>query len=92
MPTNNYSHHPRRSPKGRSDSPRDSDRKEPRARRGRQRQLSVRSVRREQPDVQKIARSVIAMAMAQAEKDAQAAAAAREATDQQSSGDQPDEG
>lgn len=40
-------------------------------RRGRERQLRVRSVRRTEPDVGKIARAVIAMAMAQAEKDAE---------------------
>lgn len=44
--------------------------------RGRERQLSVRSVRRDQPDTRKIARAIIAMALAEAEAEAQAAAQA----------------
>lgn len=42
-------------------------------RRGQDRRLSVRSELRDRPDVQKIARAVIAMALAQAEVEAQAA-------------------
>ena len=42
----------------------------PRARR--ERHISLRAERRKQPDLQKIAHAVVAMAMAQAEKDAQA--------------------
>lgn len=38
----------------------------------RERHLSLRAARRKQPDLQKIAHAVVAMAMAQAEKDAQA--------------------
>lgn len=41
-------------------------------RRGRDRRLSVRSNRRHEPDLRKIAGTVIALAMAQAEKEAQA--------------------
>lgn len=43
-----------------------------RARRSRERRLSVRGELRERPDVGKIARAVIAMALAQAEADAEA--------------------
>lgn len=42
---------------------------------GRQRQLTVRSELREEPDVRRIARAVIAMALAEAEREAQAEAA-----------------
>lgn len=56
-----------------------------RSRRGRERHLSVRGERRETPDVQKIARAVIQMALAQAEADAQAAG--EQASKEQSSGD-----
>lgn len=44
----------------------------PLRRRGRERRLSVRSELRKQPDVQKIARALIALAIAQAEADAAA--------------------
>lgn len=44
-----------------------------RARRSRERRLSVRGELRERPDVGKIARAVIAMALAQAEAEAEAA-------------------
>ncbi len=37
---------------------------------GRERHISVRSGRRDEPDVRKLARAVIALAMAQAEADA----------------------
>lgn len=43
-----------------------------RSRRGRDRRLSVRGELRDAPDVRKIARAVIAMAVAQAEADAAA--------------------
>lgn len=49
-----------------------------RSRRGRERHLSVRGELREQPDLRKIARAVIQLALAQAEAEAQAA---RNATD-----------
>lgn len=43
--------------------------------RGRQRRISVRAVRREQPDIARLGRAVVAMALAaQAEADAQAEA------------------
>ncbi len=40
---------------------------------GRQRRILVRGVRRETPDVRKLSRALIELAMAQAEADAQAA-------------------
>ena len=48
-----------------------------RAARQKQRRLSVRGERREQPDVGRVARAVIAMALAQAEREAQLKAEAR---------------
>lgn len=42
--------------------------------RGHERRLSVRSQLRKEPDMNKIARTVIALAMAQAEKEAEEAA------------------
>lgn len=42
-----------------------------RLRRGRERHLSVRSELRTQPDLQKIAKAVVALALAQAEKEAE---------------------
>jgi hypothetical protein len=44
------------------------------ARRGRERTISVRAVRRDPPDLRKLSRALIQLAMAQAEADAQAAA------------------
>lgn len=41
-------------------------------RRGRERRLSVRSIRRAEPDTRKIAAAVVALAMAQAEAEAEA--------------------
>lgn len=46
---------------------------------GRTRRLSIRSELRRQPDVQKIAKAVIALAIAQAEKEAAEDAASRKA-------------
>lgn len=40
-------------------------------RRGRERRISVRSELRKQPDVERIAKVVVALAMAQAEKEAE---------------------
>jgi hypothetical protein len=40
--------------------------------RGRDRRISVRSIQRDQPDVRKLARAVIQLALAQAEAEAQA--------------------
>ena len=68
-------------PKGRRDS---QDRSSGRSRRGRQRRLSVRGALRQEPDVRKIARAVIAMTSAQAEAEAQAQLTAR---DQHEEGD-----
>lgn len=39
---------------------------------GRERRISIRSVRREEPDTRKLARALIAIVQAQAEADAQA--------------------
>ena len=50
------------------------DRSSTRSRRGRERRLSVRGELREEPDVRKLARAVIQMALAQAEADAHATA------------------
>lgn len=69
MPRNNRN--PRTT---RSQSPKGRDSQRPttaRSRRGRERHLSVRGELRDKPDLDKIARAVIAMAMAQAEADAQ---------------------
>jgi hypothetical protein len=41
--------------------------------RGRERRISVRSERRDQPDLRKLARAVIQLALAQAEAEAEAA-------------------
>ena len=54
--------------------------------RGRNRRISIRSELRDVPDVQKIAHAVVALAMAQAEKDAQAV---RDAAESGSAGDTP---
>jgi hypothetical protein len=43
------------------------------ARRGRQRNISVRAVHRDPPDLRKLSRALIQLALAQAEADAQAA-------------------
>ncbi len=43
--------------------------------RGRKRNISVRAVRRDPPDVQRLSRAVIALAMAEAEAEAEAQAA-----------------
>lgn len=56
-------------PSGNRSSSRPESGTKTRTRRGRQRQLRVHSIRRDQADVGKIARAVIAMALAQAEKD-----------------------
>lgn len=49
-------------------------------RRGRERHVRIRSEPRTQPDLRKIAGAVVAIALAQAEKDAQAERAARESS------------
>ncbi len=64
-------------PKNRKKYKRDQSR--PRLR-GRNRRISIRSELRDVPDVQKIARAIVALAMAQAEKGAQAAAEADPST------------
>jgi hypothetical protein len=54
--------------------------------RGRDRRLSIRSELRAEPDLHKIARAVVTLAMAQAEKEAQAA---KEAATNSDAVDQP---
>lgn len=44
------------------------------ARKGRERHISVRAVRRDPPDLRKLSRALIQLSIAQAEADAQAAA------------------
>ena len=46
-----------------------------------ERRISVRGVRREQPDLRKLAQALIALAQAQAEAEAQAQAALNKTTD-----------
>jgi hypothetical protein len=61
----------------------DSPRRRQQRRRGsrtRQRNISVRAVRRDPPDLRKLSRALIQVAMAQAEADAQAAAAGPDIT------------
>jgi hypothetical protein len=48
---------------------------------GRQRNISVRDVRRDPPDMRKLARALIQLAVAQAETDAQRSAAVKTATE-----------
>lgn len=55
---------------------RNSNNRSPRRPRGKDRRIRVRSELRKQPDVSRIANTVIALALAQAEKEAQADAAA----------------
>ena len=50
---------------------------------GRERHISVRAVRRSQPDLRRLSRALIALAMAQADADARAEAAAAEAANKQ---------
>ena len=56
--------------------------KRPAARKGRERHISVRAVRRDPPDLRKLSRALIALAMAEAE-------AAAEAQTQNQDADQP---
>lgn len=55
--------------------------------RGRERHISVRSELREQPDMRKVARAVIQMALAQAEAEAKAQAQAQPDQDEQAAND-----
>lgn len=50
------------------------------ARKGRERTISVRAVRRDPPDLRKLSRALIQLAMARAEADAQAALPAADTT------------
>lgn len=73
MPKNRNQNTNRSSRSGRRDSSRPSS---GRSRRGRERHISVRGELRDKPDVNRIARAVIEMALAQAEAEAQAEARA----------------
>lgn len=77
MPRNSRPRNSRQSQK--SWEGRERSRTSGRARRSRERHLSVRGELRERPDVGKIARAVIAMALAQAEAGAEAAQQQRDA-------------
>lgn len=57
------------------------------SRNGRDRQISVRSELREQPDMRKVARAVIQMALARAEAEAKAQAQAQPGQDEQAVND-----
>lgn len=62
----------------------------------RERRFTVRGVRRDPPDIQKLSKALIALAMAEAEREAQAEQAARDAEsaaaseDDEPSGGNPD--
>lgn len=62
----------------------------------RERRFTVRGVRRDPPDIQKLSKALIALAMAEAEREAQAEQAARDAEsaatseDDEQSGGNPD--
>lgn len=57
-----------------------------RRRRYEQRQVSVRSVRRDPPDIRKLSKALIALAMAEAEHEAQAEQQTRPATSSKADG------
>lgn len=57
-------------------------------RHGRERHISIRSELRKEPDVQKIARAIVAMALAQAEKEAQEQATSRTKPPEETSDDE----
>jgi len=59
---------------------------------GRQRNISVRAVRRDPPDMRKLARALIQLAVAQAETDAQAATTAKASPESGSKDRLPTEG
>jgi hypothetical protein len=83
MPKHN-SHNAQQGPSARSSG---SSRVNRPGRRSRDRRLSVRSELRAEPDVRKIARAVVALALAQAEKDAQAEKEAQAEKDARSAKD-----
>ena len=56
---------------------------------GRQRNISVRAVRRDPPDMRKLARALIQLAVAQAETDAQAAAMGKTPAEPRNDGQPP---
>lgn len=56
--------------------------------RGRDRHISVRGVRRDPPDLRKLSRALIALAVAQAEADAQSQGTTKPGSDRESS-DEP---
>lgn len=71
---------------------RSNQRRGSRGRRKAERHITVRSVRREPPDLRKLSRAVIAMAMREAEADAEAKAAmaGKEADEQPTEKTSPD--
>ena len=60
--------------------------KSERSRRGRQRNISVRAVRRNPPDLRKLSRALIELAIAEAAAEAQQAATARDQADESPAG------
>ena len=58
----------------------------------RERRFTVRGVRRDPPDIQKLSKALISLAMAEAEREAQAEQAARDAESQVTSEDENQSG
>lgn len=56
-----------------------------------ERHISIRSIRREPPDLDKLSRAVVAIAMREAELDAEARSAAVESSDESKGGSDPTE-
>jgi hypothetical protein len=56
------------------------------------RRIAVRGVRRDPPDIRKLSRALISLAMAEAEREAQAEQTAREAASAVTSSDKPQRG
>jgi hypothetical protein len=56
------------------------------------RRITVRGVRRDPPDIRKLSRALISLAMAEAEREAQAEQTAREAASAATSSDKPERG
>ncbi len=60
-----------------------SKRKNRRNSHSRERRFTVRGIRRDPPDIQKLSKALISLAMAEAEREAQAEQTAREATSEE---------
>jgi hypothetical protein len=67
-----------------------SKRKNRRNSHSKERRFTVRSVRRDPPDIQKLSKALIGLAMAEAEREAQAEQAAREATSKRQTASESD--